>query len=291
MPANIPESVLKKYRRVGALLNALASVSPSLSGRLAFKIFCTPKSLPVREKDRAFLQTAKHETFYLDGKALRSYHWQHPNPEAPVLLFLHGWESNAARWHKFIKAALAEGYAVAAFDAPASGYSEGKMLNALLYSKTLRQFYTHYGTPFGIVAHSLGGAAAIFGIALLEIPKPEKLVLLASFSDSTRVIQDFAQILGVNEKVINSMYKHIEKRSGFHIDAFSVRRQVSTLQQVKGLVIHDLYDDIAPVSEGREIAENWASEYLETEGLGHKMQDKSVVRHVMQFLKTDPRKG
>jgi pimeloyl-ACP methyl ester carboxylesterase len=288
MPANIPESVLKKYRRVGAMLNALARVSPSLSGRVAFKIFCMPTSLPVREKDQAFLQTARHETFYLDGNALRAYHWAHPNAEAPWLLFLHGWESNTARWQKFIKAALAEGYAVAAFDAPASGYSEGKILNALLYSKTLHQFYTRYGTPYGIVAHSLGGAAAVFGLTLLELPKPEKLVLLASFSDSTRVIQDFAQVLGANEKVVSGMYKHIEKRSGFHIDTFSVRVQVSSLKQIKGLVMHDRDDDVAPVNEGREIAANWASEYVETEGLGHKLQDKSVVQQVMQFLKTDP---
>ncbi|MBL7809213.1 MAG: alpha/beta fold hydrolase [Saprospiraceae bacterium] len=286
MATNIPESTLKKIRRVGKGLNALAAVSPALAGRIAFTFFCTPKPLPVRETDRNFLATAKHDQFSSEGKMIRTYHWSNNNPQAPTLLFLHGWESNAARWHKYVKAALAAGFSVSAFDAPASGHSGGKLLNAWLYSKALQKFLSRHGTPYGIVGHSLGGAAAVFGLTMFDTIKPEKVVLLASFAESTRVIRDFAGILGANENVVQAIFRHIEKRSGIPIEAFSVRQKAGLLTNVSGLVMHDREDEVAPVEEGREIARSWSCAYQETSGLGHRMQDRQVVQAVLDFLKT-----
>ena len=68
MPQQIPEPALKKIRRVGKMLNALSAVSPALAGRAAFRIFCTPRRLPVRDNDREFLATAQHFDFHNHGK-------------------------------------------------------------------------------------------------------------------------------------------------------------------------------------------------------------------------------
>lgn len=282
---NIPDAALKKIRRLGKMLNALALVSPSLAGRVAFRVFCTPRALPVREKDADFLTSARHERFKMEGLTLRSYHWDHADSEAPRILFLHGWESNSARWHKYIREALSKGYAVDAFDAPASGHSEGKLLNALLYSRALRKYLSINPKPYAIVGHSLGSAAAVFGLTLFPIERPQKVVLLASFADSSRVIYDFANLIGAKELVVKAIFRHIEKRSGMSIDEFSVQQKVRLLQDVTGFVLHDAADEVAPVTEGRDIAASWTCQYLETQGLGHKMQDKQVVRAVLDFLK------
>ncbi|MFN0173981.1 MAG: alpha/beta hydrolase [Saprospiraceae bacterium] len=238
------DQTLKKIRRIGKILNALAAVSPSLAGRVAFRIFCTPKRLPVRQKDSAFLATATHVTFRLEGLSIRSYFWESNKPDAPTLLFLHGWESNAARWQKYIRAALEAGFRVQAFDAPASGYSDGKLLNVLLYSRTVKKF----------------------------------------IAESTRVIRDFAQILGANESVLKAIFRYIERRSGQTIEEYSVRKQAAELSDVDGFVLHDQDDEVAPVSEGRAIAESWGCRFLQTKGYGHRMQDKMVVQEVLQFL-------
>jgi hypothetical protein len=40
------------------------------------------------------------------------------------------------------------------------------------------------------------------------------------------------------------------------------------------------------VAEGRTVAASWNARFLETEGLGHRMQDKSVVQAVLEFIES-----
>ena len=287
MTTKYPEPTLKKIRRVGKMLNALAALSPSLAGRVAFRIFCTPKRLSVREKANAFLATASQTTFRMEGLSIRCYFWESSKPDAPTVLFLHGWESNAARWQKYIKTALEAGFRVQAFDAPASGHSEGQLLNVLLYSRTIKKFISENETPYAIVGHSLGAAAAVMSLAVLGTKRPKKMAVMASFAESTRVLHDFAQILGANESVLKALFRHIERRSGQPIEEYSVRKKAAELLGVEGFVLHDLDDEVAPVSEGLAIAESWGCRFLQTEGLGHRMQDKMVVREVLEFLRQD----
>lgn len=288
MPQHLSESVLKKARRAGKVLNALAAVSPVLAGRVAFRIFCTPRRLPVRDDDRNFLATARHFEFYAEQRLrLRGYTWESTQAGAREVLFLHGWESNSARWRKYVQGLHAAGYTVHAFDAPASGQSDGKMLNVLLYSRAVRRFMAEKGTPYAVVAHSLGGAAAVMGTTVPDAPRPEKMVLLGVFAESARVIRDFGAILGVNDTVLAGIDREIERRSGMPIAAYSVAKRAALLTDVKGFVLHDSGDEVAPVAEGRLVAESWNAQYLETEGLGHRMQDKSVVQAVLQFIRSE----
>ena len=285
MPQQLPEALLKKIRRVGKMLNALAAVSPVLAGRMAFRIFCTPRRLPVRPDDQSFLATAGHFDFQVDTKLrIRGYSWQSAQPGAREVLCLHGWESNSARWRKYIKGLHQAGFTVHAFDAPASGHSGGKMLNVLLYSRAVKKFIAERGAPYAIVAHSLGGAAAVMSSAILEAPRPEKMVLLGVFAESVRVVSDFGAMLGVNETVLRCIHREIERRSGMPIGEYSVVKKAALLKDVQGLVLHDRDDEVAPVEEGRWVAESWNAQYVETEGLGHRMQDKSVVQAVISFI-------
>lgn len=288
MPQHLPESVLKKARRAGKMLNALAAVSPVLAGRVAFRIFCTPRRLPVRDDDRSFLATASHFNFHAEQRLrIRGYTWAAEHPGAQEVLFLHGWESNSARWRKYVKGLHGAGYTVHAIDAPASGQSDGKMLNVLLYSRAVKRFIAEKGAPYAIVAHSLGGAAAVMSATILDAPRPEKMVLLGVFAESSRVIRDFGAILGVNATVLAGIHREIERRSGMPIEAYSVAKKAALLTDVKGFVLHDRSDDVAPVAEGRLVAEAWNAHYLETEGLGHRMQDKQVVQAVLQFIRSE----
>jgi pimeloyl-ACP methyl ester carboxylesterase len=285
MSNKLPASTLKKIRRVGKMLNALAAVSPSMAGRMAFRIFCTPQRPSLRDKDRDFLATATQQaSLRMEGLTMRTYVWDSDQTDAPTVLFLHGWESNAARWYKYIQAAQAAGFRVMALDAPASGHSDGQILNVLLYSRTVKKMIADHGTPYAIVGHSLGGAAAVMSLTLLGANRPEKMAVLASFAESTRVLRDFAQILGANDAVLQALFRHIELRSGLPVEDYSVRKKAAKLSDVQGLVLHDLDDEVAPVSEGQAIAEAWGCRFVQTEGFGHRMQDKAVVQEVMRFL-------
>jgi len=278
------DATLKKIRRVGKMLNALALVSPALAGKVAFQFFCTPRRLPVREKDAALLASAEQGFLVYQKQKISTYSWRSEQPDAKSVLLLHGWESNSARWRKYIRGLRAAGFTVHAIDAPASGNSHGKRLNVILYSNVVMEFIAKNGSPNVIIGHSLGGAAAVMSTTLLAAAQPEKMVLLGVFAESTRVIQDFGQVLGVNPGVITAIYKEIEKRSGAPIEAYSVTQKTLQLLGVKGLVVHDTNDDVAPVAEGRMVAKTWGASCFQTEGFGHRLQDKSVVTAVVDFV-------
>ena len=281
---NIPEATLKKIRRAGKMLNALAAVSPTLAGKAGFRVFCTPRRLPLRENDRDFLATAEQGTIHVDRIAVRTYTWPSAQPNARTVLFLHGWESNSARWRKYVKAARDAGFTVQALDAPANGHSGGTMLNLLLFARTVKIFVERHGTPYAMVGHSLGGGAAVMSVAVAGASSPEKMVLMGVFAETTRVVGDFGAMLAVNDTVMQGIHREIERRSGMPIGEYSVRKKVALLSSVQGLVLHDHDDDVAPIAEGRAIAESWGCQFVETTGLGHRMQDKSVVETVMAFL-------
>jgi len=278
------DATLKKIRRVGKMLNALALVSPALAGKVAFQFFCTPRRLPVREKDAALLASAEQGFLVYQKQKISTYSWRSEQPDAKSVLLLHGWESNSARWRKYIRGLRAAGFTVHDIDAPASGNSHGKRLNVILYSNVVMEFIAKNGSPNVIIGHSLGGAAAVMSTTLLAAAQPEKMVLLGVFAESTRVIQDFGQVLGVNPGVITAIYKEIEKRSGAPIEAYSVAQKTLQLLGVKGLVVHDTNDDVAPVAEGRMVAKTWGASFFQTEGFGHRLQDKSVVTAVVDFV-------
>jgi predicted alpha/beta hydrolase family esterase len=285
------EVFLKKARRVGSLLNALSYISPTLAGKLAFRLFCTPRTGRITEKDRPTLSSAKTSILEIEGHFIKIYTWQplvsfsSSKKNIPSVLFVHGWESNAARWRKYIKAFREAGFQVTCLDAPAHGDSTGKMLNVPLYSRTLKGLMEKNGVPDVIVGHSIGGAAVVMSMAIFEAPRPEKAIVLGVFAESTRVIQDFGKFCNLRQVVLDRSNDHILKISGLPMTAYSVVKKAALLRDVSGFVLHDLNDAVAPVEEGREIAAAWGATYLETKGFGHRMQDKSVVKAVLEFAK------
>ncbi len=291
MAQDYSEATMKKIRRLGKMLNALERISPSMAGKLAFRVFCSPRRMPMRERDAAFLATGRREFLHLGNHKISTYTWPSSNPKAKTALLLHGWESSSARWRKYVKAFQEAGFSVQAIDAPASGYSQGKRLNVILFSQVIRDYIAKKGVPHVMVGHSLGGAAAIMSTTLGEAPAPTQMVLMGVFAESTRVIHDFASLLNVNQGVVKAIFKEIEKRSGIPIEAYSVTQKAALLKNVHGLVIHDTDDAVAPVSEGRAVADAWEAVFLQTEGLGHRLQDKTVISAVVEFSKKELLQG
>jgi pimeloyl-ACP methyl ester carboxylesterase len=286
---NAPDAFIKKARQLGKMLNILAQLAPNAAGKYAFQIFCTPRKQTLREQDASFLNTANQSSFVAGKSTIKVYEWdKQTKPDAKTILFLHGWESSSARWKKYIKGLAKLGYRVHAFDAPAHGQSSGKRINLPLYSKVIATYMEIHGAPYAMVGHSLGGAALIMSMTLMDAPKVQKAVVMAGFAESSRVLSDFSRILGLNDTVSKHMSLEIERRSGASISAYSVTQKATELaNQVQGLVIHDRLDPVAPVEEGWEIARAWQAQMIETNGYGHRLQDKTVVDLVLQFLSSE----
>lgn len=285
MPDHLSESTLRQLRRVGKTVNALSKVSPRMAGRLAFRLFCTPRRLPLRDQDKSFFAKSTQKKIHFEGLHLHTYEWNPQHPNGQTVLLLHGWESSSARWRRLCKALQQQGYRVLALDAPASGQSAGSTLNLLLFSRAIQAVVSEFGRPYAIVGHSLGAGAPVICTTMLGVERPEKMVLMAPFADTIRVTRDFCQFFGFSDVVEKAIGTEIKRRTGQPIEAFSVVERVQLLQDITGLVIHDTDDDVAPVAEGQAIANAWNAQFLQTSGLGHRLQDNSVNEAILAFLK------
>lgn len=287
MAQHHPADFLKKVRRVGRMINLLSGVSPALAGRAAFKLFCTPRRLPLRDEDWAFLQTAEQQTFEMEDIPIRVYRWPAlaETADSRTVLFAHGWESHSGRWRKFVAPLQKVGFTVLALDAPAHGLSGGRFINLPLYSRILAGFMARQGVPDALVGHSLGAAAVVMSMGAFGAPRVRKAVVMGSFAESSRVLRDFGLLLGLYPAVLAAVDDEIVRRSGIPIEAYSIPGKAALLRDVQGLVLHDADDDVAPAAEGRAIAEAWQARYVETQGLGHRMQGKAVVQAVTDFLR------
>jgi pimeloyl-ACP methyl ester carboxylesterase len=285
MEQHIPESVLRQARLLGDKLNALAQVMPDRAGQEAFRIFCTPRPLEIRARDAAFLDTAHQETLVLHDLPIHVYHWPGEGADAPVVLFLHGWESHSGRWHSFVRPLQQAGFAISALDAPAHGRSGGDMLNVLLYSQIVKAYVELRGRPHAAVGHSLGGAALVMSMAALQTPPVEKAVLMGTFAESERILRDFGAIMGLQPIVMEAALREVQRLNGMPIEAYSVVEKAALLRSVSALVIHDHDDGVAPIADGRAIAGAWGARLLETRGLGHSLQGPKVVEAVVGFLR------
>lgn len=270
---------------IGKYINRVANVAPWMAGRLGYQIFCTPRRQPETPAQTAILNSAKTEILSVQGHKTSFYRWQGADPQAPTVLFLHGWDSSSARWRLFIEPMVEAGYTVWAFDAPGNGRSNGKTLNLLIYSKLLFGILQKTGVPYAMVGHSLGAGVIVMGMARFGIPKIPKAVLMGAFAESSRILADFGRLLGLNEKAMSAISKEIKRRGGLPIEAYSIRYCAEELEGVQALVIHDETDPVSPASDGRQIAEAWHAEYFETKGLGHSLQSLVVVNRVIEFLK------
>jgi pimeloyl-ACP methyl ester carboxylesterase len=279
------EEFLKKARRAGSAINLLSLVAPRLAGRLAFRIFCTPRNTKIKGKDLEFLYTSTQQTFTTEDLEIRTYTW-HPALPDPVgrILFVHGWESNSARWRKYVKLFCEAGWEVSAFDAPAHGQSEGRVIHLPLFSRVIKAYMEEFGVPDVLVGHSLGAGAVVMSMSLFDAPPVRKAALLGCFGSSERVLGDFGKLLGLHPRVMRAIDDVVQQKSGLRLKEFSIIDKSAMLpDEIQGLVLHDTDDEVAPVSEAQAIADNWGVPLIVTEGYGHRMQHKAVVGRVFEF--------
>jgi pimeloyl-ACP methyl ester carboxylesterase len=280
------DDFLRTARRVGTAINGLSYIAPSLAGRLAFRLFCTPRRQAIKGRDQEFLATSTQYSFEAEDLQIQSYTW-HPALPDPVgrVLFVHGWESNSARWRKYVKLFCEAGWEVTAFDAPAHGRSGGRMIQLPMYSRVIKAHMEQFGTPDAIVGHSLGAGAIVIGMTMYQAPIVQNIVLLGCFGSTERVMRDFGRLLGLRPQVIKAIDDVVYAKSGHRMATYSIVEKSAMLpDSVRGLVLHDSHDEVAPVSEAQAIAQNWGVPFSITEGYGHRMQHKSVVRRTFEFL-------
>ena len=268
-------------KSVGLYINLLSFVFPDKATQLAYSLFSEPREgrLTIAKLPK-ILQETETETFQHNGHNIQTYTWK---GNGTVILLVHGWESNAARWKKMLPYLKKTGSTIIAIDAPAHGLSSGKEFNIPQYAKSI-DFVVQKFKPRYLIGHSLGGKTCLYYQSVYQNNSIEKIVILGSPSDFKIILNNYIAMLSLNSKISQGLEAHYLKHFKLQLEKFSAKQFASEIK-TKGLIAHDTNDKIVLFEEGKKIAATWKdSIFIETNGLGHSMHDEQLYKKVIHFL-------
>ncbi|WP_409415595.1 alpha/beta fold hydrolase [Flavobacterium sp. PS2] len=268
-------------KSVGQYINFLSYVRPEKAAQISYALFSQPREGRLsKENLPEILQGTKTETFHHNEHHFQTYTWEGNDTK---ILLVHGWESNASRWQKTLPHLQQSGSTIIAIDAPAHGQSSGKEFNVPLYAEFINKAVQKY-QPTIIIGHSIGGAACVYHQHLYPETSIQKMVILGAPSDLQTLINNYISMLSLNEKMVPLLENRFVNRFNLKLEDFSGKKFASNFT-VKGLIAHDIEDNVVAFEEGEKIASTWKnSQFIATNGLGHGMHDDELYQKVVAFL-------
>jgi pimeloyl-ACP methyl ester carboxylesterase len=262
------------------VLTALSSLSPLLSACCAELLFRTPPRQRRTRRERAILATARFEAIAGDFGPIATWKWG----DGPVVLLVHGWGGHAGRLVRYVDSLKTAGFSVVAFDAPGHGRSAGRQVQLPEIARSIVAVGARFGPFAGVVAHSLGAAAAV--LAMRSGLQVERSVFLAPPANLEELTRRFGRHFRIPPQITESLKKRLMDRYQFCWSEFHVARWAVAMSSPL-LVFHDRGDCRVPLSEGTAIARAWPGGRLVlTRGLGHHkiLRAPEVIRDAVAFL-------
>jgi pimeloyl-ACP methyl ester carboxylesterase len=265
---------------VGKAVNALSYVAPSVAGSVALNIFSKPRSGWPNDKQNEYLDTA--EKFTLEGESgkIQGYHWDN---SGPLVLLMHGWESNAGRWQPLHKYLSEAGFSIISFDAPAHGHSEGESFNAKVYGDNAGLIFQKYKVDHA-VGHSIGAGSLLYAVHHFQPESLKSLALLAPPIGVKAAYDRYSELMAYRPALWPLFCTAIYKKYSVKAESFDGRIFGRDVSQ-PCLILHDPEDSVIPYSESEAIAaviEN--AELKAIDGLGHRLQHTRVYKEVLGFF-------
>lgn len=267
---------------MGRYLNLMSIIAPKYAAKKGFEVFCSPFKIKLKPKQEQFLQTAEKSSFSAAGvEHIQVYKW---GDGSKKLLLLHGWQSHTFRWIKYIFALKDLDYTIYCYDAPAHGNSSGKIINVPLYEQTLQGFIRNYGPMDFYGGHSLGAFTLLYACYTGTIEHAKGLVILGCPGNAQDFVDVYQNMLGLSKKTMHLVTKRFKALYDQTPKYFTTARFVRKVR-FPGLIIHDRNDKEAPVHYAESLAKSWTnSNYIVTEGLGHKLRSPEVVDRAVSYL-------
>lgn len=267
-------------------LQVSSVISVKWGAALAFSIFSTPFRKP-RPVAPPIFEEAEEFTITVNGLMIAGYRWNHH--AAKKVLIVHGFESRAYNFYRYVTPLIERGYAVYAMDAKAHGKSEGKTIILPEYVEMMVCLEEEFGRFDGFIAHSFGGIATCLFMELNSNPEA-KIVLIAPATETFSAINRFAKYFSLSEKTKNAIFNLIKERSGKPVSYFSIKR-IAPLISNPIYWIHDKNDNITPIADLEPVIDMKLPniEFKITQGLGHRQiyKENEVVKTVVAFIAKD----
>ena len=260
----------------------LARFTPSLSARLAERMFRTPPKHARLRREEQELAKGEFSLTRMEDRLLPTWRWG----EGPTVLLVHGWGGHAGRLTPFIEPLVGAGFSVVAFDAPGHGDAPGKYSALPEFVEAIRAVARRLGPFESMIGHSLGAGAC--ALALREAVHARRVVLLAPPAEAEKYTGRFARFFGIPPETHHAMKRRLEAR-------YRIRWSDLVIAGGGGpahlLVFHDHRDRRVPLRDGEEIVRTWPNaDLVRTRGLGHHriLRDPRVIARAVAFISGAP---
>jgi len=259
-----------------AAFSVAGYLAPSLTAGVAERLFFRTRRNGPRPGERDVLESATPSSI----AGMNAWSWG----DGPIVLLVHGWNGRGTQLGGFVEPLVAHGYRVVAFDAFGHGESPGNTMSIPELARCIRQVSDELGGLYGVIAHSMGGAATT--LALSNGLQLERAVFVSPPSDPRVFLHTFSDALAISEEVRAHLKERVERRTGITIESMRADL-IAPSMQVPLLVIHDRNDKEVPVNSGQSIAAAWPNaELIITEGLGHQriLRAEHVTNVAVSFI-------
>ena len=260
-------------------------VSARLAGAPAYLLWFIPWRVPVSErglrKQAGWLEQTEPFAMRTSVGRIAGF----TAGDGPVVILVHGLGERAAALGGFIAPLTEAGFRVVGLDLPGHGGSSGQMKNPIKSAAVVREVADHLGGAHAVIAHSLGGHAALW--AMNEGLAVERAVLIAPNVDMGYATKTFQFLFGLPDKAMEGLKRKIERRYGPDIWRNLSGEHLARNIEVPGLVFHDPEDPQVPFEGSERLVRTWrAARLIETPELGHGTitRDPSVIERAVTFV-------
>jgi pimeloyl-ACP methyl ester carboxylesterase len=258
----------------------LSAISPGLAARAAESLFCSTRRHPPSTEERSALQRADPFSIRMGLESVRAWRWG----TGPSVLLVHGWEGRGSQLHGFVNSIVDAGFSAVTWDALGHGQSPGRSSSLVQFSDGIWAASRQVGPLQGLLGYSMGGAAS--ALAIHEGLQVKRAVFIASPASLHEYTVEFADLMGLSNRVSSRMIASIEDRFHVRLDDMSIER-MNLPGDLPLLLIHDDEDrEVLPQTSTR-IAQRWPGAQIQrTQGLGHRriLKSSEVQRMATDWL-------
>ncbi|MCG2611407.1 alpha/beta hydrolase [Flavobacterium sp. SM15] len=268
-------------KSIGFYFNFLSFTHPKKLKKEGFQLFCNPFARKLKPHQLEFLENGLAHSLTVDNYKIQTYKWGNGSKK---ILLVHGWASHSFRWKAYIEHLTKNDFTVYALDAPAHGLSSGKFVHVVLYAKVLNAFLKANQDIQYIVSHSIGGFATTYYLDHYKEHSLEKVVIMGAPGEASDFFDFYKQTLGLTTKSVNLIIDEFEKQLGKVPSYFSSAKFAESIT-LPALIVHDKDDLATNFNYSIRLNKHWKnSELILTEGLGHDLKSKDLMKKVTHYI-------
>lgn len=245
-------------RRLRTMTSVAARFTPRLAGRLATDAFSVTRTPGVAPDDVVPLG-AHRIAVTGDPDVTSAFVWEADGPGwpggaggagGPTALLVHGWRVDSSCMSPLVAPLRRLGLRVVAFDAPGHGIWPGTQATMAEMARAAGHVADTLGDVRVVVAHSVGGLAALSAVTRRPGLRLDAVVLVSPVADLSHVVEHWAVAeRRLARAVVDDMYRELAERNGVPTSHWDVRVLGPGLD-APVLVAHDPADDVVPFAEG-----------------------------------------